>query len=233
MDIQHHVYVPEVVREPKMHFYRVPRLGAFLAVPLVYKSCLYPKSLDKSIVDYQNYKQSVEELERAKKEWEEDNEKLKEEREKAGEVHYPEERTWPVLKEKAFLTKQRKFVVSMDTLGQDREFTFDQRKFAIETIVNFANIWERREAENLTKDRNLRLHMADIDKEYTDTVAAKLTEEEEEHLKEHIHQISTPPPTLQQDDSQSDLNGAANNSQEVSAPEHPYLKMDEEERDIY
>ena len=35
-----HIYVEEVVREPKMHYWTVPRLGSFLAVPLVYKSCL-------------------------------------------------------------------------------------------------------------------------------------------------------------------------------------------------
>ena len=52
MQLQYHIYVPEVVREPKMHFYKVPRLGAFLAIPLEYKSCLSQKSLDQSIVDF-------------------------------------------------------------------------------------------------------------------------------------------------------------------------------------
>jgi hypothetical protein len=42
-------------------------------------------------------------------------------------------------------------------MGQDREFTDEQRRFALETVVSFANIWERREIENLTKDRNMRL----------------------------------------------------------------------------
>lgn len=52
MAYQYHIYVPDVVREPKMHFYRVPRLGAFLAVPLEYNSCLFEKALDQSITDY-------------------------------------------------------------------------------------------------------------------------------------------------------------------------------------
>lgn len=46
LDLQWHIYVPEVVREKKMHFYRVPRLGAFLAIPLEYNSCLTEKALD-------------------------------------------------------------------------------------------------------------------------------------------------------------------------------------------
>lgn len=35
-----HLYVKEVVRNPKMHYWKVPRLGSYMAVPLVYKSVL-------------------------------------------------------------------------------------------------------------------------------------------------------------------------------------------------
>lgn len=47
-----HIYVKEVVREPRMHFYKVPRLGAFMAVPLVYNSCLFEEALDNAVQDY-------------------------------------------------------------------------------------------------------------------------------------------------------------------------------------
>ena len=46
MAYHYHIYVPDVVREQQMHFYRVPRLGAFFAVPLEYNSCLFEKALD-------------------------------------------------------------------------------------------------------------------------------------------------------------------------------------------
>lgn len=46
IDLQYHLYVPEVVREPRMHFYKVPKLGAFMAVPLEYNSCMSQKALD-------------------------------------------------------------------------------------------------------------------------------------------------------------------------------------------
>jgi hypothetical protein len=62
MAYQYHVYVPEVVREPSMHFYRVPRLGAFMAVPLDYNSCLFEKSLDQSIQDHLSYLKQIDEL---------------------------------------------------------------------------------------------------------------------------------------------------------------------------
>ncbi len=46
-----HVYVKEVVREPKMHFYRVPKLGSYMAVPLVYESCQFEEALDLAVAD--------------------------------------------------------------------------------------------------------------------------------------------------------------------------------------
>lgn len=46
-----HVYVPEVVREPRMTFQKVPRLGAYMAVPLIYQSCLFDEALDLAVVD--------------------------------------------------------------------------------------------------------------------------------------------------------------------------------------
>jgi len=47
--------VKEVVREPKMHFWKVPRLGAFMAIPLVYKSCLSIQSFQIAFDDYNEY----------------------------------------------------------------------------------------------------------------------------------------------------------------------------------
>jgi hypothetical protein len=41
-----HIYVPEVVREPRMFFYKVPKLGSYLIVKLEYNSCLFEESLD-------------------------------------------------------------------------------------------------------------------------------------------------------------------------------------------
>jgi hypothetical protein len=57
-----HIYVKEVVREPKMHFYKVPKLGAFMAVPLVYNSCLFEDALDNAVQDYLTVQKEKEEL---------------------------------------------------------------------------------------------------------------------------------------------------------------------------
>ncbi len=48
------VLVPEVVREPRMHFFRVPRLGSYLAIRLEFQSCLFEEAFDAGLADYLN-----------------------------------------------------------------------------------------------------------------------------------------------------------------------------------
>jgi len=52
LDAFKHVYVQEVVREPRMHYQRVPRLGCYMAVPLIYANCLSDKALDGAVDDF-------------------------------------------------------------------------------------------------------------------------------------------------------------------------------------
>jgi hypothetical protein len=48
------VLVPEVVRESRMHFFRVPRLGSYLAIRLEFQSCLFEEAFDAGLADYLN-----------------------------------------------------------------------------------------------------------------------------------------------------------------------------------
>lgn len=85
-----------------------------------------------------------------------------------GEVWEPEYKEWEEIKERPFDVEIEEYVVCIDTLGQDRELTEDQRRFALETVLNFKNIWERTEIENLTRDRNRKLELMELDKEFLD-----------------------------------------------------------------
>jgi hypothetical protein len=60
------VFVKEVVREPRMNFQKVPRLGCYMAVPLVYQSCLSDAALDAIVADTidRNAKQAEQDAER-------------------------------------------------------------------------------------------------------------------------------------------------------------------------
>jgi len=90
----HHVYVPEVVRESRMHFWKVPRLGAFLAVPLIYKSVLFEDSLDAAVADYLDVKKRQNDQEREKAEFIEQQDISREEKARNGEEYVEEEREW-------------------------------------------------------------------------------------------------------------------------------------------
>lgn len=46
-----HLYIKEVVRDTQIHFQKVPRLGSYMAVPLVYNSCLSDESLEATVAD--------------------------------------------------------------------------------------------------------------------------------------------------------------------------------------
>ena len=46
------ILIPEVVREDKIHYYDVPRLGSYLAIKLEYKACLSEVAFDAALTDY-------------------------------------------------------------------------------------------------------------------------------------------------------------------------------------
>lgn len=56
-------------------------------------------------------------------EWEEEKQHEREEKERAGEAYEPEPREWEEIAEKPFDTFEEKYVVCLDTLGQDRELS--------------------------------------------------------------------------------------------------------------
>jgi len=101
-----HILVPEVVRKPKMHFYTVPRLGAYLAVKLEYDSCLHEEAFDAAVADFAEVAQKQADLEREKHEWEEQQAELKAEKLDAGEIFVREEKEWPVTVHAPFSTKK-------------------------------------------------------------------------------------------------------------------------------
>lgn len=45
------IVVPEVVRENKIHFFKVPRLGSYMAVRLEYQTCLFEEAYEAGVND--------------------------------------------------------------------------------------------------------------------------------------------------------------------------------------
>jgi hypothetical protein len=80
-----HVFIKEVVREPRMHFYKVPRLGSYLAIRLEFASCINEAAFEAAVTDYTDVRARQKEQDIEKKEHLDKLEDDKEE-EEGGEV---------------------------------------------------------------------------------------------------------------------------------------------------
>lgn len=54
----------------------------------------------------------------------------------------------------------------MNTMGQDREFTEDEKKFALRTVRDYRDRWEQVERENLQSDIERRVKRIKYDRDY-------------------------------------------------------------------
>ena len=164
-----HVLIKEVVREPRIHFFKVPRLGSYMAIRLEYDSCLFVEAYNDGIRDALSCKDRLKEQEEHKKEHEEKEKDRKEECEANDQVYERDEGTWPDVKPKAFTTQKVQYVVCLNTLGQDREFSADEIKYALDTAKLYRNEWERIEMDNLRKDIELKLSNMEAERVYKET----------------------------------------------------------------
>lgn len=161
-----HIYVQEVVREPRMHFFKVPKLGSYMAIRLEYESCLFEDSLAAAVQDYIEVKHKQKEQDEEKRLY---YEKLEEERleaENEGVEFKHEEKQWEDIKPQPFLTRKIQFVVCLNTMGQDREFTETEKKMALRTVRDYRDRWEEVERENLQSDIVRRVKRIQFDKDY-------------------------------------------------------------------
>ena len=156
-----HIYVPEVVREPRINYQRVPRLGSYMAIPLIYQNCLYVEALEEAVSNWKDVQQRKAEQDREKQDFED---RMNADRDQAlaqGLEFVPEDREWPVIELDPFQSYQEKYVVCIDTMGQDRELTVEQKRFALETVDKYIAIWEQNVRSSLEADRDRRLKALD------------------------------------------------------------------------
>lgn len=52
-----------------MHFYRVPKLGSYLAIKMEYDSCLYEEAYDSAVSDYMEVRNKRKEQEDEKRQY--------------------------------------------------------------------------------------------------------------------------------------------------------------------
>ena len=128
-----------------------------MAVPLVYESCLSDEALDAYVENTRDVQARKEEQAQRIQEYNTEQEAAKQAAEEAGEAYEDPEKTWTEIEVDPPQTTQVKFVVCLDTLGQDREFTDEQRRFVLTTIQRYQKAWEAAELKALTNDRDVKL----------------------------------------------------------------------------
>ena len=134
--LPHSILVKEVVREPRMHYFKVPRLGSYMAIRLEYDSCLNEAAFDAGVKEMENVQKRRREQEEEKSEWEKAEAAAAEEKaqnEDASEYKMEEKEFLEIVPEPYQKTKVQ-YVVCLNTCGQDREFTEEQRLYALRCI---------------------------------------------------------------------------------------------------
>lgn len=156
-----------------MHFFKVPRLGSYMAIRMEYDSCLSVEAYNEGVRDALSCRDRIAEQEMAKIDHEDKERQRKEDVEADGHEYTRDDGNWPEIKTKPYLTKKLQYVVCLNTMGQDREFTPEEIKFALDCTKNYRDEWQRIENKNLR---------ADIDRKLDNMEAEKLFKEVHEAL---------------------------------------------------
>ena len=100
-----------------------------------------------------------------KAQWDIQIQAQKADKEAAGEEFVPVEREWEEIKEPEIQHKLKKFVVCIDSMGQDREFTEAQKEIVLSSILRFRLHWESYEKTKLIEDRDALIEEKEDDSE--------------------------------------------------------------------
>jgi hypothetical protein len=187
-----YVSVDEIVRESKLKFFKVPRLGSLLCVRLKYDSCLSELSLDEAVQDVYDVESRQKQQDTEKQLWEDQENKRKEEAEKANEEFEPEEKEWEEIAAKPFHCEVVDYAVCLDTMGQDRQFTEDETSIALDAVATFAKNWQDQEIRNLSKDIQRKITKTEEDRVFTERAKAKFEENIEKYVDQNTEETEEP-----------------------------------------
>lgn len=193
--IPNHLLIEEVVRNPRIKFFREPKLGCYLTIEMTHKSSLSPISLTSSIDFLNDYNAKIADYENRKREFYErvaeenaQKEQVPEENPDGQAVENPEQIFPEENIEMAEFEKiEKKYILSLDTIGQDRIFSDEEKKFIFETTKTIKENWELLEKNLLLKDRDAKIELIAKENAYRDSgYIDKLEGEEEKFIKEYF-----------------------------------------------
>lgn len=80
-------------------------------------------------------------------------------------------------------------MICVDTLGQDRELTDEQKRFILKTAQDFKDTWEKFENDKIINDRDQRISVNLNDKEWIAEKIDKLADEEQKFVEDKVAEI--------------------------------------------
>jgi len=82
----------------------------------------------------------------------------------------------------------KKFVVCIDSIGQDREFTQEQKEFALKAVYRFRKHWEEFENQKLIADRDaLWAERKDDAEKFNEERVAEIKQKEETLVEQFLN----------------------------------------------
>ena len=187
-----HFIIDEVVREKRMKFFKVPRLGSLLCIKLSYESWLFEHALDEAVADVYDVEAKKRQQEIEIGLWEEQEAKRKEEAEKLEQEYHSEHKEWEVIKEKDYITNSIEFATCLDTMGQDRKFTQVEIDLSLKAISYFVQKWEEQERKNLRDDVSRRVEKSNEDRVFLDRYKAKFEDIQERWIDQNTEETEEP-----------------------------------------
>ena len=165
----------------------MPRLGSYLAIKLEYSSCLFEGAFDAAMEDQASIVKKQQDNAEELRAFREEQALRKKEAHEAGETYEEEpEPTFVDPEPKPFITQKQEMVICLDTLGQDRKFTEDEIRFALQTVQHYKETWEEIERKNLQADIDWKLSNSEFDNNYKEFFAAQDEEERLRLLEDYI-----------------------------------------------
>jgi len=190
-----YVYVPDVTQEPRMTFFRIPKLGAYVTCPLVYKSVLSEAAFDEGVKERLRVQQETAEQQKEKESKDAEYQQRIDDAEDQGLNSKDIEDewknvVWEEIKEKDFLDTVNEFVVCADTLGEDREIPEEQRKSLEEWTQFFVDCWQNSEKKQLSQDidRQIKYLQHFNKEEFLKEFGYKMEDDVNEKLRDHRDQ---------------------------------------------
>jgi len=187
-----YVYVPDVTKQERMVYFRIPRLGAYITNSLSYKSVLNETAFDEGVKERQRVlgERAEQQKEREAKEAEL-QERIDDAQDQGLNVTEIEEEwknmVWDEIAEKEYEAVIQDYVLCADTLGEDREIKEEQRAQFEELAKFYVKCWEESEKRQISNDIDLHLkYLSEINKEdFIDDLNVKVEDEVAEKLNEH------------------------------------------------